>query len=446
MQTPLLRHKEKIGRFHIFFTIFISMFIMWACYYYVRTRVMGHTYPSANFLFFRNDKYKDFATINYAIKDLNPYISRLSNYPPLILAIAIIFSKMGDYDKFDIHTLQYTFNEPDIWRSFVLLIALYVIAVIGLCVYFGVKQVKKNGTSEVAAKVKTYVAYLALGAAFVISAPSLYMVDRGNYLVFSVVFYIAWAIAEEETPDSYWGPVFLALCAATKVYPVYILGVYLFDRKFKKLIVAGITGAAVTLIPIAFFQGGYMENLIMFVRGVGGFGVGVNAGYFTIGLTGSLIYIERALGIPVELSIQRNHTIWLVAGVVISLAGFFFLSNDKRRWRQFFVVTSMMNYLTPNSYLYQSSFMFAPILLMFADKEKFSKKDIPYVIAAALLLVPKPYDYLPSLGPGSPLEWNYLNCAIIIDSSTYLFIIILYCVQRAIEKFGTSKKTAKTAA
>ena len=129
MQTPLLRHKEKIGRFHIFFTIFISMFIMWACYYYVRTRVMGHTYPSAN----------------YAIKDLNPYISRLSNYPPLILAIAIIFSKMGDYDKFDIHTLQYTFNEPDIWRSFVLLIALYVIAVIGLCVYFGVKQVKKNG-------------------------------------------------------------------------------------------------------------------------------------------------------------------------------------------------------------------------------------------------------------------------------------------------------------
>ena len=445
MQTPLLRQKDKIGRFHIFFTIFIGMFLMWACYYYVRTRIMGHTYPSANFLFFRNDKYKDFATINFAVKDLNPYISKLSNYPPLILAFAIIFSKMGDYDRFDIHTLQYTFNDPTIWRSFILLIGLYVIAVIGLCVYFGVKQVRKNGTVEAAAKFKTYTAYLALGAAFVVSAPSLYMVDRGNYLVVSVVLYLAFAIAEEETPDTYWGAVFLALCAATKVYPVYILAIYLVDKKFKKLIVAAFTGAVTTLLPIFFFQGGYVENVVEFVKGVGGFGVGVNAGYFTVGLTGSLIYLERAFGIPVELSTQKNHQIWLVAGVVISLVGFFFLSKDKRRWRQIFVVTSMMNYLTPNSYLYQTSYMFAPILLMFADKEKLTKKDLPYVIAAALLLVPKPYDYLPSLGPGSPLEWNYLNCAIIIDSSTYLFIIILYCVQRAIEKIN-ARKTAKTAA
>lgn len=445
MQTPLLRQKEKIGRFHVFFSIFISMFLMWGCYYYVRTRVMGHTYPSAHFLFFRNDKYKDFATINYAIKDLNPYLSKLSNYPPLILAFAIIFSKMGDYDKFDIHTLQYTFNDPQIWRSFIILIALYAFSVIALCVYFGVKQVRKNDNSDVAAKVKTYCAYLALGAAFVVSAPSLYMVDRGNYLVVSVVLYIAWAIAEEETPDSYWGPVFLALCAATKVYPVYILGIYLFDKKFKKLIVAGITGAVSTLLPIFFFQGSYVENVVEFVKGVGGFGVGVNAGYFTICLTGSLIYIERALGIPVELSTQRNHQIWLVAGVVISLAGFFFLAKDKRRWRQFFIVTCMMNYLTPNAYLYQSSYMFAPILLMFADKEKLTKKDLPYVIAAALLLVPKPYDYLPSLGPGSPLEWNYLNSGIIIDSSTYLLMIIIYCVQRAIEKVNASKTAPKAA-
>ncbi len=445
MQKPLLLNKDKIGRFHIFFTIFVGMYIMWMCYYYLRIHIMGHQYPSANFLFFRNDRYKDFATINFAIKDLDPYISKLSNYPPLILVFAYLFSLMGDYDKFDIHTLQYTFNDPVIWRSFIFFIALYVIAAVGVCVFFARKQIIKNGTTEAAAKAKTYLVYFFLGVSFVLSAPSLYMVDRGNYLVVSVVLYMMWAVAEEECPDSYWGAVFLALCAATKVYPVYILGLYLFDGKFKKLIVSAVTGAATTLLPIFLFQGSYVENVVEFVKGVGGFGVGVNAGYFTIGLTGSLIYLERLFGIPVELSTQKNHTIWLVAGVVITAVGFFFISRDKKRWRQFFAVTAMMNYLTPNAYLYQSSYMFAPMLLMFADKEKLTKKDLPYVIAAGLLMVPKPYDYLKGLGPGSPLEWNYLNCAIIIDAGTYLFIIVYYCIQRAIEKFG-SRNAAKKAA
>ena len=62
------------------------------------------------------------------------------------------------------------------------------------------------------------------------------------------------------------------------------------------------------------------------------------------------------------------------------------------------------------------------------------KKDIPYVLMAALLLVPKPYAYLKNQAdPTLPNEWNYMNCAIIIDASLYLLMIILYFVQRAKE-------------
>lgn len=434
MPTPLLRNKDKINKLHVFFTIFIGMYVMWMIYYHIRVNIMGGEYPSAQFLFLRNDKYKDFATINQAISHLNPYLSKLSNYPPLILSFAYIFAKWGDYTNYDIFTLQNSLADPVIWRSFVIFIASYVVAVIAICVYVAGRINKKRGTSETSRKVKTYVVYFILGVAFVLSAPSLYMIDRGNYLVVSIVLYMLWAVAEEESPDSYWGPVFLALCAATKVYPVYIVLLYFFDKKFKKLFVCCATGAVTTLVPIFFFEGGYLENVKEFVKGVGGFGIGVNAGYFTVGITGALIYLERALGIPVELSTQKNHQIWLVAGVIITLAGFFFLAKDKKRWRQFFVVTAMMNFLTPNSYLYQTSYMFAPVLLMLADDEKLNKKNIPYVIAAALLMVPKPYDYLASLAPGSPQEWNFLNCAIIIDASTYLFCIIYYCVQRFIEK------------
>ena len=433
MPNKSLLNKDKLNKMHIFFAVFLGMYLLYLAFYHVRVNVQGMEYPCARFLFFPQDRYKDFATINHAIKDLNPYISRLSNYPPLILAFSIIFSKMGDYTPYDATTLQDAFNDPAIWRSFVLFIALYCVAVVACCIFYAYKVIKKNnGTVKVSSKVLTYTAYIVLGAMFLVSAPSLYTIDRGNYLTVSIVLYIMWAIAEQESPESNWGPVFAALCAATKVYPVYILGVYLFDRRWKKLFVAIITGAVTTLLPIFFFDGSYIDNVYYFVRGVGGFGVGVNAGYFTCGLTGALIYVYRALDIPVDTKV--THIIWLAAGVVISILGFRLASKDDKLWRKLLVVTAMMNFLTPNAYLYQTTYMFGPILLMLSDKEKLNKKDIPYVLMAALLLVPKPYAYLKNQAdPTLPNEWNYMNCAIIIDASLYLLMIILYFVQRAKE-------------
>jgi hypothetical protein len=414
---------------HIFFAVFLGMYLLYLVFYHVRVNIQGMEYPCARFLFFPQDKYKDFATINHAIKDLNPYISRLSNYPPLILTFAIIFSKMGDYSPYDATTLQDAFNDPAIWRSFVIFIALYCVAVVVCCIVYAYKVLRKNGESRISYKVRAYIAYFILGVMFLVSAPSLYDIDRGNYLVVSIVLYIMWAIAEQESPESNWGPVFAALCAATKIYPVYILGVYFFDKRFKKLIVAVITGAVTTLVPIFFFKGSYLDNVYYFARGVGGFGVGVNAGYFTVGLSGALIYIYRAFDIPVDTKV--THIIWLVAGIVISLVGFKLASKDDKLWRKLLVVTAMMNFLTPNAYLYQTSYLFGPILLMLSDKEKITKKDIPYVIMSAVLLVPKPYAYLhQQTDPTLPNEWNYMNCAIIIDAGLYLLMIILYFAQR----------------
>ncbi len=442
MPNKSLLNRDKLNKMHIFFAVFIGMYLVYLAFYHVRVNVQGMEYPCARFLFFPQDRYKDFATINHAIKDLNPYISRLSNYPPLILAFAMIFSKMGDYSPYEATTLQDAFDDLAIWRSFILLMGLYCVAVVVCCIYYAFKVIKKSGSIKVSSKVITYAAYIALGAMFLVSAPSLYTIDRGNYLVVSIVLYIMWAIAEQESPDSYWGPVFAALCAATKIYPVYILGVYFFDRRFKKLIVACITGAVTTLVPMLFFKGSFFDNVYYFARGVGGFGVGVNAGYFTVGLSGALIYVYRALDIPVDTKV--THIIWLVAGIVISLIGFKLASKDGKLWRKLLVVTAMMNFLTPNAYLYQTSYMFGPILLMIADKEKLTKKDIPYVIMAALLLVPKPYAYLhQQTDPTLPNEWNYMNCAIIIDASLYLLMIILYFIQRSRENKALKTQEVK---
>ena len=76
MPNKSLLNKDKLNKMHIFFAVFLGMYLLYLAFYHVRVNVQGMEYPCARFLFFPQDRYKDFATINHAIKDLNPYISR----------------------------------------------------------------------------------------------------------------------------------------------------------------------------------------------------------------------------------------------------------------------------------------------------------------------------------------------------------------------------------
>ena len=111
--------------------IFFGLFIFFYAAFMIFSAVMaskGYEYPTGDFRFFRHDIFKDFATINNAVCDRNPYLSELSNYPPIILAFAYIFSKMSDYSGYDMFTMRFACEDPAVQKSIVLFFGLCIVA------------------------------------------------------------------------------------------------------------------------------------------------------------------------------------------------------------------------------------------------------------------------------------------------------------------------------
>lgn len=415
-----MSYKERNKRIAIFFSVFILMNIIY----------FAGGFPT--FMFPQIDKYRDFATINYAMKDMNPYISWLSNYPPLILAFSVIFVRMNDWNEYDFHNLRDIFSRPEFMKSFMLLIALYALFVFIACVIFGVLENKRNKNIKIKDKVTNVVLVLLIAQMFIVSAPSLFMIDRGNYLVVTVVLMLFWAIYEEMKPNSLSGSVFAALTAATKVYPVYLLGMYFVEKKWKKLLTAICVGAVVTVVPVLFFYGNFFTNIIEFLKAVVGFGgTGGYSVYYTVGVTGYVGVIYILFGAVPHGGVIK--LVWLLIGCLFTAVGFFLLSKEEKIWKKLLVITSLMVFLSPNSFLYNSCYLFAPILIMLMNNDKLNKIDIPYFIMTALLMVPKSYFYFPPFPEGTPLYYSDVNIGVFLDCTLYFALIIYYFVTKYIE-------------
>ena len=424
--------RDKLLVFGSVFLIFYAIFII----FHLIVRHMGASYPEGEFLFFPVDRFKDFTNINQAISEMDPYRTQMSNYPPFILLIASIFSSFGDYSGYNVNTLRLAINDDTIWLTFVVFVVMYAAAFMTISIaYFRRRSGLKKASDN-------WLMGILVGMILLFSAPSIFAVDRGNYILFAIIFFMLWAILEYEKEDSCAGAVFAGLCAGVKIYPIYVCMMYFFERKWKKLAVSAGTFVASVLIPVLFFKGNYFENLREFYKGAMGFGDGNSFYflYFNVGFTGMAGYMFRMLGLHPLTDII--HCAWLCFGIASTLLAGFLIHDEKAAWKKILVVSALMVYLTPNAYLYCSAFMLGPILVMLVAHDSFTKRDIPYLVMSALLLVPKAYYYLPDMTQvGIPLEYNTLNCAVLLDGLLYFAIIVYYLTEKIAVDVATHKKT-----
>ena len=436
------QQKENRKKILLFFGLFIGFYAAFMIFSMVM-QSKGAEYPIGDFRFFRHDIFKDFSTINNAVSDLDPYRTKLSNYPPIILIFAYIFSQMADYSGYDIFTMRFAVEDPKVRESLLLFFGLCVVGFLVVVMVHAYLQNKGEEGKPLKERIKRYLLAGAVGFALLISTPSIFLLDRGNYLAVTIILFMLWAVFEEEKPDSILGAVFVALCAATKVYPIYILLLYVVEKKFKKLTWALVTGAVVTLVPIVFFKGGYIENVKEFLLGVLGFGggSGLYSIYYSVGVTSLVGFMGRCFGFLVNPRIVK--AVWVIMGALITFLALPFLKSEKTTWKKLLVVTAVMVWLTPNSYLYNTAYMFAPIFIMLMNRDKMQKRDYVYVVISALLLVPKAYMYLPNtegVGVEVPLEYNYVNIAVFIDSMLYFGLIVYYFGERMLALGREDKK------
>ena len=423
MTKPKLANVDNRTRLETFAVVFILFHLIFLLFRFNHAYVLGEPWPIANPLFSPQVRFLDFYEINKAVYGLNPYISWSTNYPPFILILALPFAYVTDYSKYGSFGEILAFADDNMKKSVLVFVTVFYVCLLAAIILgIAIKSRKKS--------FHDYSSAFVLFSLLAVSTPVLFAVDRGNYLLFTVVFLVLWAIFEEEKPDTIWGAVFLGLAAATKIYPVYMLMIYVMGRKFKKLIAAIVTGLVTTIVPIFFFEGTFIDNLRHFYHMVLDFGGGDSGyrPYYNVGITGLVCYLYRMNGVDPSSAVVK--ITWFVAGVGLTLLVAFLFIFEKSAWKQVLLATSLMVFLSPNSALYNSCYLFAPILIMVFGDSEFKKKDIPYLIATALLLVPFAYTYLPDVDYYG--FYNEMNTAILVDGLLYLAIILYYIVTEMI--------------
>ncbi len=435
MNKPKLAGISSRTRLEIFAAVFIGFNLIFLLFRFYNTYLLGQPWPVANPLFSPLVRYLDFYEINKAITGLNPYISGATNYPPLALILALPFAYAVDYNRWESFGAMLGETDPALKQTVLaFVIIFYVLFLAAVIIGIAIKSRKKDHHD--------FMSGLLLFSLLALSTPLLYAIDRGNYLLFTTIFLVMWAILEEEKPDSIWGAVFLGLAAATKIYPIYMLMIYVMGRKFKKLIAAIITGLVTTIIPIFFFQGTFIDNCRFFYHAVLDFGGGDSGyrPYYNVGITGLVCYLYRMNGVDPSNAVVKMS--WLITGVVLTLLVAALFIFEKTTWKQVLVVTALMVFLSPNSALYNSCYLFAPILIMVMGDNEFKKKDIPYLVFVALLLVPFAYKYLPDVDYYG--FYNEMNTGILVDGILYLGIILYYIALGIPEVIGRLKSNANT--
>ncbi len=375
--------KKLIG---ILLFIICGYLIFGAFSFFGRT-FLGYEYPDGSFLFWPGDRFMDFFNVNKMVSEGKPYIEHYSSYPPFILGIAWIFSLFADYMLF---TAKEVSMMPIGMISYVVFVMVFT-ALIAVVLY------KFLGAREELFS-KKWMLFLTV-ACIIFTAPYIFMLDRGNYLLVAVACYLAFVYFYEENEVA--AAIFLGLAAAIKIYPIFLILIYFLEKKWKSIaITIGSTGI-VSIIPMLLFKDGFVQNVKEFLYALasfgGGYGNEVPNVYFGVGLTSLLRFpfvVCNDLTVPEWFPVMP---IYLIVGSVLALWSLFMLRNEQMLWKKILVLTTLMIFLSPNAYMYNLTFLM-PVLVVFILAEKSAKtwKDGVYLGFLGLLVIPKAYYYMMS--------------------------------------------------
>ncbi len=392
------------NRLWIYSAIIVAGLLGFCLYSYFGHKYWGLSYPRDSFLFMWGDRFMDFFNVNKMASGLDPYITGGSSYPPLAMIIAYIVG------LFIPGTSGMTAAEVRNQGPFgkYVLVGMYALCILLISVFAWRriwKQARKareeSGIRESLAKPKRILhiaaRILLLGAVSLgigLTAPMIYAIDRGNYLIICTLFIALFCIFYGK--NDYAASVFLALAACLKIFPVVLFYLFFRQRKWKPLFVGIGTGAVLTIGSTLLFKGGFAANLLSFAKNLMNFSGGVDPYH-------SDLYLN-AIGTRSFLAsisiLFRGHisdklhiaTLTTVVNVLLLVFVIVLCLMEKRPWRQILYLSFFMVLFPNPSYYYSLAYLTGPILLFLMKEEK-ERYDALFLIGLAFLMIPKNYFY-----------------------------------------------------
>jgi hypothetical protein len=257
----------------------------------------------------------------------------------------------------------------------------------------------------------------------VFSAPFLYLLERGNILLFTLVLTFIF-MAGQQSKNRLLREISLlslALAASIKIYPAVLGLTLLFEKRYKEAIRCVIYGILLFVVPFLFF-GGFssvkllLVNLTAYSQGdfMKSTGIGFRADYTAIlALLTLFTHGTTELGRSVATS--------TLLPMAIMLLGSSFLLE--KNWKKVLCLAILMVIVPSFSYTYTLVFFALPVLL-YMQEPSHRKTDLIYAVLLACLFIPLAFgdrQILPFFDTGYPLTLSVFVQMI----SEFILILLL---------------------
>ncbi|MBR5773681.1 MAG: DUF2029 domain-containing protein [Clostridia bacterium] len=345
----------------------------------------------------------------------NPYDAKVI-YPAICSLIFRLLLKMVRPADFDAIVTEpnKSAQEPQLklYQSFMLTYVIFSVIVVVLF-FLALGALMKNRCNGEKALVALFC---------MLSAPFLFLIDRGNILVLSLVFAMLFVAYYDH--KCRWVRELALICLAfsisIKIYPVVFAVLLLNEKRYKELIRAAIYTLIVFFLPFVFFGG--LDGAIQFVKNLTS-----TSSNGSLGINRQLSFQKLPLWIGRLFNSRAGY--WAVIGkavlVVFSAVGAFSLIVSKNRWKACAICACMIAGVPSMSSRYTLTFFIIPIILLLMEqKENDRLSYVSLVIMSGILFV-KPIQIW-----GWSAANRYLGYK--IDTVLYVALFIILCVDAII--------------
>jgi len=361
------RHsKDKKGFIHAISpradlkNLFIWMVGVSAVIYFTIYVILGNGQFSDIFFIRGGDFFMDcFNSIRDASQGSGVYSERGVIYPPMANLIFLLLSRFTP-DAYN----DTEFIERTLWtnRSSCILLVFVITAICFVALFALVFKSNKKGSVD---------KRMVFSAAVVLSAPMLFLMERGNMLVLCIISLLIYAFTYNS--ESKWkreiGLLALAFGFSLKLYPVVFGWFLIADKRYKDAIRCALYGLALLIIPSFFFGGPVFCVKYLFL----------NITTFSSGVGNTITRAMKFVELPE--TFQKTVNILAYVWVFICSACFAFspfIRKDKP-WKTWVLGIATILCVPSLTGIYNWAFLLIP-LIMIANKNSFKAKDVVYFV------------------------------------------------------------------
>lgn len=338
--------------------------------------IQNKPYPQNTFLFLQKDRFNDLFNMAEWCRNMNPYFEPSflgnSNYLPIANIFFWAFSLMPKTIALVLFTVIFS-------------------ALIYLFSFISIPKTETTGNRHKYAFVITFLSYAYL-----------FCFERANLEPYVVIPIMAFLFFYQKEKHQL-AILFLAIAAATKIYPVIFILIYVGDKKYKEVALTIIYTVILVVAPLLLQKGGFDRNLGFMLTG---FEVDVNTSSFVGAFedTGnkmiqgsSLFSALKILSIKLSFTIKNMLGKYFILVALMALAlVFYVVFIEKALWRKVTILTCMIIMLPHISFDYKLIHLLFCLYLFINESKTEVNPRLNYktmAILLGLLLIPKSYFY-----------------------------------------------------